>query len=383
MLLACLGVATEVSAANWELAPRVQGGYQYSDNYRLDLPGNEIDVSGAQVDALLTLRTVNPRSNFAVTPRIRATYFPGETDEDSTDYFLGARFDDKTQRRRTGFAADLSQEDVVNSELPSAAVDAGLGDPDALDSGRTLGRNRRDLIRLVPYFSYDLSQRYRLDLDARYVDANFDRNVVGGQQDFSDMGASAALGFMTSPRSTLLLRALVSRYETTFTSDAYGAQAEWSTNYSETSRMYLRVGMQETSFEDSSSDTQFIGGLGGHWSNQRNRLFLDLTRSVGPVSSGTVVERHQLRLRLTHDVTQRVAWVLGARALRDEAVDDASTRPTRKYAAGEAGVEWRVQRAWALTGTYNYLWQEYANDPSSASSNGFLISLVYEPKRTN
>ncbi len=28
---------------------------------------------------------------------------------------------------------------------------------------------------------------------------------------------------------------------------------------------------------------------------QRNTLFLDLTRSVGPVSAGTVVERYQLR----------------------------------------------------------------------------------------
>lgn len=382
-LVICLGVATGATAANWELAPRVQAGYQYSDNYRLDLPGNEIDVSGAQVDASLTLRTVDPRTNFAVTPRIRATYFPNATDEDSTDYFLGASFDDKTQRRRMGFGADLSREDVVNSELPSAAVDAGLGDPDALDSGRTLARNRRDLIRLTPYFSYDLSQRYRLDLDAHYIDANFDSNVEGAQQDFSDMGASAALGFMTSPRSTLLLRALASRYETAFTSDAYGAQAEWSLNYSENSQMYVRVGMQETSFENDSSDTQVIGGLGGRWSNQRNHLFLDLTRSIGPVSSGTVVERHQLRLRLTHDVTPRVAWVVGARALRDEAVDDASTRPTREYAVGEAGVEWRVQRAWALTGTYTYLWQEYDNDPTSASSNGFLISVVYEPKRSD
>ena len=112
-----------------------------------------------------------------------------------------------------------------------------------------------------------------------------------------------------------------------------------------------------------------------------NRLFLDLTRTVGPVSAGTVVERHQLRLRIDHDVTPRVAWTLGARAFRDDSVDETSTYQTRKYAVGEAGLEWRMQRAWALSATYTYLWQEYADDPSSANSNGFLIGFVYEPKR--
>lgn len=378
-LLAC--PVTAARAENWELAPRLEVGYKYNDNYRLDLPGSEIEVSGAQVDALLTVRTVNPRTNFEVTPRIRASYYPGETEENSNDYFLKGSFEDKTQRRRTGVRANFSSEDVVSSELPSAEIGGGLGNPNALDSGRTLVRNRRDLIQLFPYFSYDLSQRYVLDLDARYVDANFDKNSVGGQLDFSDMGASAALGFLTSPRSTLRLRVLASRYETTSATNAYGAEAEWSADYSEVSRMYVRLGVQETSPEDGPSDTQVLGGLGGRWESERNRLFLDLTRTVGPVSAGTVVERHQLRLRIDHDVTPRVAWTLGARAFRDDSVDETSTYQTRKYAVGEAGLEWRMQRAWALSATYTYLWQEYADDPSSANSNGFLIGFVYEPKR--
>lgn len=375
------GVSTDAQAANWELAPRVEGGYKYSDNYRLDLPGSEIDVSGAQLDALVELRTIDPRTHFSLTPRVRATYFPDAKDEDSTDYFLGASFDDKTQRRRVGIGADLSREDVVSSELPSADVDTGLGNPNALDSGRTLTRNRRDLIRIAPFFSYDLSQRYRLDLNAHYIDANFDKNTVGGQQDFSDRGVSAALGFALSQRSMLLLRALASQYETTSTTDAYGAEVEWSTSYSETSNMYVRLGAQDNSPERGPGDTQFIAGLGGRWTSQRNQLFLDLTRSVGPVSAGTVIERHQLRLRLAHDVSPRVAWTLGARAFRDEPVDASSTHPRRDYAVGEAGIEWRMQREWALRGTYSYLWQEYADDPSSANANGFLISVVYEPKR--
>lgn len=378
LLFASLGVG----AANWELAPRVQGGYRYSDNYRLEPPGSEIDVSGAEADAQLTLRNVDPRTRFEITPRVRATYFPDESDEDSTDYYLGTSLSDETPRRRVGIAADYSREDVVRSELPSPN-DAGgdLGDPQGVDAGRTLQKNRRDLIRLAPFFSYDFTERYRMELQGRYVDASYDNQLANAQQDFTDAGVSAGFGFQYSQRSSVLLRALASRYETTFDTDAYGSEAEWATDFSPTSRMYVRLGAQETKPDGGTSDTNIIAGIGGRWTNQRNVLFLDLTRTVGPIAAGTIVERHQLRLRIDHDVSPRVALLLGARYSRDEEIDGGGTYPTRDYAAAEAGVEWRVQRAIAITASYNYRWQEYDDEPSDRSANGFLIGVVYEPKR--
>ena len=371
-----------VGAVNWELAPRVQGGYRYSDNYRLEQPGGEVEVSGAEADAKVTLRNVDPRTRFEVTPRIRATYFPDEQEEDSTDYFLGASLVDETPRRRMGIAADFSREDVVRSELPGAdEIDGDLGDPQAVDSGRTVQRNRRDLIRIAPSFGYDFTERYRMELQARYVDATFDKQFAGVQQDFTDAGVSAAFGFQYSQRSSLLFRALASQYKTSFDTDAYGGEVEWTTDFSPTSRMYVRLGTQDTKPEGGSSDTTFIGGIGGRWMSQRNELFLDLTRTVGPIAAGTIVERHQLRIRIDHDISPRVALLLGARASRDEDIDDAGTYPTREYATAEAGVEWRVQRYLALTASYNYRWQEYADEVSDRSANGFLIGVIYEPKR--
>jgi hypothetical protein len=376
-LLAC----GSASSANWEFAPRIEGGYRYNDNYRLELPGGEIEVSGAEADAAFTVRTVDPRTRIELTPRIRATYFPDEPEQDSTDYFFAALLEDETPRRRMGFLADVAREDVVRSEFPGADIDGGLGDPEEGDSGRFIEENRRDLIRLAPHFSYDLSQRYRLDLEARYVDANYDRDVQGAQQDFSDLAASAGAGIRISPRSILLLRGVASRYETNVKADAYGGEIEWGADLSPTSHFYLRLGAQQTEPDNGESHSNVIAGVGGQWQSQRNRLFLDLTRTVGPVAAGTIVERHQLRFRLGHDISQRLSTVLGARVSRDEAIDDLSTHPTREYAAAEAGLEWRMLRQWALIATYSYRWQEYEDEPSDASANGFLIGLVYEPKR--
>lgn len=383
-LAAALAFASaSASAANWEVAPRVEASYVYNDNYHLELPGGEIEVSGLQADAAVTFRTVDPRTTVALTPRIRSTYFPDEPDEDSTDYFFDALLHDETPRRRMGIEANLSQEDVVRSEFPGTEVEGDLGDPNDLDSGRIIERNRRDFIRVAPYFSYAISQRYTFDMDARYIDASYDRTLVGFQEDFSEMGFRAGPAVRVSPRSSIALRGEVARYETSTDADAYGAHVEWTTDYSPTSRFYIRLGGQRTEPEIGDSDSSFIGGIGGRWQSERNRLFLDLTRTVGPVSAGTIVERHQLRFRLDHDISERVTSVLGARLSRNEAIDERSTYPTREYAAANAGIEWRMQRQWALVATYTYRWQEYADEPSDASANGFLIGVIYEPRRAD
>ena len=375
-----LAACTTASAANWEVSPRVMAGYRYSDNYRLDLPSAEVEVSGAEADVGVTFRTVDPRTNFEITPRVNATYFPDEKDEDSTDYYLTGGFSDVTPRRRLNVPFMYSDEYVVDSELPEAGEGGGLGEPEQGDSGRFIQRNRRDFFRIAPSMSYDISQRYRMELNAHYLQADFENQLPGFQQDFSEVGAGAGFGFLTSPRSALLVRGLVSQYETTTTTDAYGGEVEWNTQYSENSRAYVRVGAQQTKPERGSSDTNVIAGAGGQWASQRNTLFLDFTRSVGPVSAGTVVERHQLRIRIDHDVSQRFALRAGARLSRDEEVED-GTYPTREYAIGELGFEWRWLRQWSLIGSYNYRWQEYEDEPSDASASAFLIGIVYEPKR--
>ncbi|MBM0107991.1 hypothetical protein JM946_24945 [Steroidobacter sp. S1-65] len=375
-----VALCSTAAAANWEVEPRVQAGYRYSDNFRLYPKGQEVDVSGGEADVGVTFRTVDPRTNFEITPRLVSTYFPNERSEDANNYYLTGGWSDVTPRRRFNLPFLYSEEDVVRSELPDAGEGGDLGQPTEGDSGRFLQRNRRNFFRIAPEFEYDISQRYRMELNAHYLDATFDRQLSGFQQDFSEVGAGAGLGVLTSQRSALSFRAVAFQYETTTTTDAYGGELEWNTQYSPNSRAYVRVGAQQTKPERGSSDTNITAGAGGQWSSARNTLFIDLTRSVGPVSAGTVVERHQLRVRIDHDVSQRFALRAGARLSRDEQVED-GTYPTREYATGELGFEWRWLRQWSLVGTYNYRWQEYEDEPLERDANSFLLGIVYEPKR--
>lgn len=384
VLFAALAAASSATAANWEVAPRVEAGYRYSDNYHLGPPGTEVEVEGAEADAQLTLRNLDPRTQVEITPRIQGTYFPDESDDNSADYFLDASVLDLTPRRRMGIAGAFAHQDVTRSELPGGDVGGGdLGDPVEGDSGRFVEHNRRNSGRIAPFFRYDFTQRQRVEFDAHYMRADFEKQVANAQHDFSDAGVSAGWGYLFSERSSLMLRALASRYETVSDTDAYGAYVQWDTNFSETSRAYVRLGAQQTEPAVGQSDTNVLAGVGGSWNTQRNILFVDLTRTVEPVAAGTVVERYQLRMQINHEVSPRVSLLLAARGSRDEEIDSDGTFPTRKYAAAEAGFEWRVLRSFAVTATYSYRWQEYSDELADRSANAFLVGLVYEPKRLN
>jgi hypothetical protein len=383
ILFAALLAAGTAAAENWEIAPRVEAGYRYSDNYHLGPPGTEVEVSGGEADAQVSFRTLDPRTQIEITPRVLATYFPDEPDDDSVDGYLDGRFEDVTPRRRMGVTGSFAHETVTRSELPEGNDLSGgdLGNPTTGDSGRFVEHNKRDYVNVSPFISYDVTQRQRLDFDAFYLRADFEKQLQNAQQDFSEEGVEAGWGYRFSERSSLSVHAIASRYETTFDTDGYGGYLQWDTNFTENSRVYVRVGAQQNKPENAESDTNVIGGVGGSWTNPRNTLFLDLTRTVEPSSAGTVVDRYQLRMRIHHDVSPRVALMLGVRASHDEDIHTAGTFPTRKYAAAEGGIEWRVLRDFAVTATYSYRWQEYADELSDRSANGFLVGFVYEPRR--
>jgi len=197
ILFAALLAAGSASAENWEIAPRVEAGYRYSDNYHLGPPGTELEVSGAEADALVTFRTLDPRTQVEITPRVRGTYFD-VSDENSIDGYLDASFADVTPRRRMGIDGTFSREDVTRSELPEGGDVGGggdLGNPVGGDSGRFIEHNTRDFVQVAPFFRYDVTQRQHVDFDAHYLRADFEKQFAGAQQDFSESGVGAGWGY--------------------------------------------------------------------------------------------------------------------------------------------------------------------------------------------
>ena len=382
-------------AADWQFDQRISLGSYYNDNYRLTpISGTEIEVFGPEVDALLTMRAVGPTTTVTIVPRLHSVYFPDDKDQDSNDQFLTFEVDHKGQKGTAGLVASYQREDTVNSELPNAATDLDsgglqLGTITNRDSGLLTLRNRRELFRVQPNFTYQFNTRYSVAFSTSYEDAAYDNTLVGGQVDYRNVAANLGLQFATSPTTQTSVSLFGSRYDPDIAlpeAATYGADLEWRKNVSATQQYYLRAGVADTRINPpgagpSTSDTGFVAGAGVRWSYERTNLFLDYVRDVSPNASGTVVNRDEVRVYLGRRLRPQLQGFVSALGSRDSQAGFNVGNDERKYVTLAAGFDWRFSREYSLAPHYEYRWQKYSVDPDSAKGNSFVVSIVYEPRK--
>ena len=133
------------------------------------------------------------------------------------------------------------------------------------------------------------------------------------------------------------------------------------------------------------AETSYVGGAGVQWTFPVNKVLMDLTMSVDPNSSGVLVKRDQVRLRLDHQFSERLAGNVGLRYIRDKSVDSDIALAERRYGVATVGVAWRQTKTISYAAEYNYTNQKFdaLNAPGSrdATSNAVHVSFVYEPRR--
>ena len=376
--------ASTAYSADWGIEPRVELGAIYNDNYEMaTLDGTELEVYGPLLDAQVTFRRSGPIDDLSLVPRILATYFPDEKDHDYTDYHLTGSWLHRGERTRSDFRARWSHETVFQSELPGTGIIGDLGDPDEGDTGRVTVRDSRDYFTFREELSYRLSDRTTLEGGAGYQVAEYDQTDPTARTNFKNLRGFAGLGWALSPTSTIKLLASAAQFEPDSGDDktTYTGGLEWRRVVSESQRMYARAGVRNTDRESSSSETGFSGGVGAQWSFEVTDVFVDLTTTLDPGGTGSLVERDQLRLNVTRQVTPRLDLNVGARLFRETALGDEPGTDDLDYAAGSLGIEWRLSQQVALAAKYELLWQEYHNEDSDARANIVTLSMIYAPAR--
>ena len=387
--------AGPVLAANdWVFDPRVEVGAVYDDNYRLtDQPGQEIDVTGASLDAALGMRAQTQRSTLELVPRVRSTFFPNDSSEEATDYYVTGLAEKRTQRVVSAFKARFADESVVSSELPAADFPGlGLGQAASGDTGLVTVRNRRQLIVANPSLAYDWTERRHVTFDLQYTDASYQSQVVE-QVGYKDFAAVAGLVWDVSQRHVFSVALVGDRYSPADDhqdTNTGGISAEWRTAPSKLTSYYFRGGVRHSDRNASGtaaevSETSFNGGLGAAWQLQTTQLVIDLMRSTVPSSSGVVVNRDEVRFRAIKTFQPRLSGYVAARGIKTHGLNTTATNDVRdrKYATAATGFEWRASRQFSLHGEYEYRWQEFENALDDATSNGVFLSVIYEPRRVN
>ncbi len=385
MVGASFAAAGSAYASNWDFNPRVELGGMYNDNYRLaeDSP-DKIHVGGATLDASLGMRLLTQTSEITLAPRVTSSYFPNDTDDDSTNGYLDVKADHKTLKADYGVAAQYANEEVIFSELlPANFPGVSLGQIVGSESGRVTVLNRRTLERLAPTMTYDLTPRRHLHLDAEYLHAAYDKNLLE-QIGFQNFTAKAGMGFDLTQKVTFTGSVIGTRFEPNGSNDTngYGVETQLDVRRTDVMRYYLRLGAQRSTADlpgQSISSTGVTGGAGITWTYQVTQYVLDAIRGVSPSSSGAVVTHDELRFRVIRALRPRLSGFLGARAIKLRgAVGQGLEVQGTDYAAGAAGFEYQLTRNYHLAGEYDYTWQKFQGEPNAAS-NSIALSIVYQP----
>jgi opacity protein-like surface antigen len=385
------GTTGAAGAADWHVDPKITLNARSDDNHRLtDVPGAEVDVFGAELDAQLTLRAEAPRGYFRLIPRVRATFFPDDEDEETDNQFLRMDMERRGERSRAGFEANYARLETLGRYFPGAGIDDDddLGEPDPGDDiSRQTDVNRREQLDFGPRVAFDLTERVALELDAGYQDVSYDEQVADEREDYSNVGGSVGLRFRTSPTRSIAIRAGAFSYEPEdgSSTDAQSLNVEWSNQVSETSQVFVRGGASRVESVDALGDSDwnngFTGGAGVRWSFEVTQIFLDANRYMDPNASGRIVERDQVRFELRRQLSPYTTLKFNARGIRDGKTDSNDVFQDREYATAGVGFEWRMTQKFTLGGGYQYRWREYDGDPNDATSNEFFLGVTYEPNR--
>ena len=381
------------SADAWLWDPRVEVGAVYDDNYRLtEERVNQIEVTGAALDAELGMLTETPTTRLELRPRVHSTYFPNKSSEDATDGYLTALAQKRTQRLLSRFQGQFADQSVVSSELLAANFPGiDLGQPVSGDTGRVTLRNRQRLILAEPSIAFDWTQRRHLTASLQYMDVQYD-NKLFEQVGYKSYSGTGGIVFDVTQRSSLSLNLLESVYSPADGSkdtNTTGLAGIWRTSTSEVTSFYVRAGANHSTRDAEGtspkiSATSFNGGVGAEWHQQTTRWLIDLLRSTSPSGAGVVINRDELRFRVLRDFQPRFSGFLAARGIKDSGLSNSvTTIRERKYATGSTGFEWRANRQIAIDGAYDYTWQKYQGDLNAAVSNGVHLSVVYQPRRLN
>ena len=385
-------VPSVASAQQWLLTPVVEIAIQNIDNPRLNEGDVDTDnITGGFLDVAAEMRRNTEISSVLFRPSAAIYRYSGDSDEDSEAFFLDFNADRTGQRSEWRFAANFSRQQVFRGETTSSEFDEpGLDDSDQTGTGRTFERRERDLWRIRPGVTFDLTERTALRFDLNYLDGRYDSQEQGEAVDYTNSQITAAIVRALTPDSNLAFGAFASQYDPTNANqetDSVGVRMRYQQNVSDISTFFIDIGAQESDLPstvtpgEEISESAFLWNIGYNRRLERTRWQFNIGQTVTPSGSGFLVERDLYRVMMQHQLRPRWSLMLSAVAQNTSALADEGVTTTvdRDYVQGRAVLGYEMTPKWTIEGGYTLTHQDFADIPGDAQEHEFRLSFVYRP----
>lgn len=390
--------------AAWVIEPSASLRASFDDNIQ-NSSNNEDDGIVTTLNGQARIRNQTDLSDVSILGGVDFSQYSGadrfEDNEQRETLFLEARAERRLKRSQLRFSSSVRRQDLLRnfrvidtttavSELEDEAT-AGF-EPDVADDlitggdvdlGSAQQLVQRDIVRINPSTSYQLSERTSVSLNYGYIERSYDDDRQGSPfRDSESQTASLGMQRLLSPTDTLRLSFEASRFDADFQpeSDSYSVTFDWRRILSEKLRLSLSVGSRKTKsdfFEDSGGlftlrlDRQTFDG----------RLFAIASRNLAATGYGDQVESDRLSFGYTAKISDRLGWDIRFRAFRTERISDFQEDRSRDFLSVAPSVRWAITPILFMRLSYEYQWIDRNTDDDSAVGNRVGLALEYVPDR--
>lgn len=387
LLHACLACALSGAAngAEWSAKPSVEASVSNDDNIFLSdiAPISTRGVSVAP-EVNLSWRTASSTINFG--GRLEFYRYTASEITDSNVSMLTLSGNTTAKRSKLSWNGFYKSDSTTTTitEVTNTGAEGDDGEPGDLDGG-VVDVNlvevvvRRNQFRLLPTWSYALTQSTAMRLGYRINDVRYSGEENSGLTDFWTQGVDASLSYRMSRRDTVDTGVSASRYEATdtnTTADNYSITLTLRHEFSPLLQGTITGGYRSTALL--SGDT--TGGVlnAGLVSRARSTSYrLNLLRDVYPSGTSDVLLSDQLRATVNHQISPVLSFYFNGLAFRNKSLDPAQTFSNRTYYSIDFGVQRSITRFWSIDGSYIYRWQEFDDAGKAGDSNAIYLSVNY------
>jgi hypothetical protein len=378
--------ATDVHAAEWYLEPELSLSGIYDDNRFLDPTDEEAVLSGTVSPAAIFGRRT-PTLDLRGGGRLDAIFTDSERDPDRLEGLARLRSDYRTET--TGWLLDATyrRDTTIRTDIRDPTFDAvappDTGDLQDPDLGLTDVELPRNQLGIGLSADWEVSKRTALELAYRFTYIFYEdeeQKELAGLENNRTHVVTPSFAYRLSQVDTLRLLGSYQRFDdegdTGF--DNVTGGVEIAHIFSQTLQGRLFAGATYTKSDDDQDDTSFAANAQIEKQFRKSVLRGFFRYGVQPSSRGNALQRAQLDVRWLGDITPRWAYIIAARAFRNENLGDAGTANKRYYVQFDPSLSWQFSRAASFRIGYRLRWEDQENADDTSLSNAGLISFIYE-----
>lgn len=375
------------SYAQWSIEPLVRVGAEIDDNATLSIrTDDKVDLSGFLLEGSAKIGTNSERTDFSLTPMIRSRNYSGAggQDFDSNDQFLRADFAHEMQSSTLQIRAIYERELVRTAERADIDLDIDELEEIIDDFTGFVGINdRRQRIRVLPTWIYQLSSASAVSAQLDYKSVQYDDAFAGILNDYTDIRFNGSFERQFSQRNTGIASVTARRFETADglrELSGFGLLFGIERQLTETTVLKATGGVESTEQLSADNDSNFVADVSFVRNLETIRLLAQYRRTISASGAGTLSARDLVSLNLTRKLNDRLSAGLGFRAHQTNGLNSQVQLDDRNYVQLNSRFTWQLSAATSLEFDYRYTFLEREVLGESANSNRVTVWLAYQPR---